>query len=137
MCWAAVCQAIVLYTAGIRVSQLQLCDAAGRHPTDGATVDDMIKALRLTARIFAYRTRPLDHTAVYKYLTAKKPIVMVVDVGHGFDAHALCLRGLLHDGHWQAIVNEPNLDGGISVFTPFARVRAAWREGLVIAGRTP
>ena len=96
----------------------------------------MSRALRLTARIFAYRTQPISAEATFKHLSAKHPIVLVLDVGQGFVAHCAGLRGIVHDGEWAAVINEPNLASNHSIFVPYARVRAAWREGLVIAGRS-
>lgn len=134
MCWAATLSPIITFCTGKSITQHQLCAAAGRRPTDGASTDDMARALRLTARIHTYHTKPLSPEATFKYLTSRRPIVLVLDVGQG--CHCACLRGLIHDGDWQAVINEPNLASLHSLLVPFSRVRAAWREGLVIHGRS-
>ena len=136
LCWAAALAPIVTYVTGKSITQHPLCDAAGRRPSDGATLDDMSRALRRAASIFAFQTRPISAEVVFKHLSARRPILLVLDVGHTFQCHCVCLRGLVHDGEWQAIINEPNLATHHSVYVPFSRVRAAWREGLVIHGRS-
>jgi len=136
MCWAATLAPIVTFCTGRTISQHQLCEAAGRRPTDGASTDDISRALRLAVGIFTHRTKPISAEATFKYLKSRRPIVLVLDVGQGFLCHCACLRGLIHDGEWYALINEPNLASHHSIYVPFARVRAAWREGLVIAGRS-
>jgi len=136
MCWAATLAPIVRFCTGRSMTQHQLCEAAGRRPTDGASLDHMARALRQAARILSYRSKPLSAEATFAHLKSRRPIVLVLDVGKGFVCHCASLRGLVHDGEWQAVINEPNLASHHSLYLPFARVRAAWREGLVIAGRS-
>jgi hypothetical protein len=130
LCWAACIAPIVRFFCNRTVSQHELCHAAGRRSQDGATTDDMSRALRRIAGIMTYPTQPISIDATRKYLVSGRPLILVVDVGAGFICHTVVLRGLLQDG--SAIVNEPNLASGMSLHVAFPRVHAAWRSGLVV-----
>lgn len=134
LCWAAAAAPAVTYFTGRSISQHQLCAAAGRRPGDGATIQDMARAIANAASLRTYHTLRLSAEATFTYLNNGRPLLLLVDVGEGFVAHCVCLRGLIFDGAWHAIINEPNL--AYSVFVPFARIQAAWLEGLVILGRS-
>ena len=137
VCWAACLVPIVAFCTGRKrfVTQHELCAAAGRRPTDGATTDDMAKALMRAAHIKTYPTPALSVESTVKLLANQQPIVLILDVGEGF--HCVTLRGMVRDdtNAWHAVINEPNFNTDHSVFVPFARVHAAWRSGLIVAGR--
>jgi len=135
LCWAAALAPVITFMTGQTISQQDLAAAAGRRPADGATVDDMARALAAVARVLAQPTPPISAEAAFRCLAKGHPILLVVDVGQGFVAHCVTLRGLIPTGDWHAIVNEPNLANHHSVFVPFSRLRAAWREGLLILRR--
>lgn len=138
LCWAACVAPVVTYLTGQPISQYDLAAAAGRRASDGATIADIRRALGKVAGVLTCPTRPCTAEAAFTCLARRRPILLIVDIGQGFTAHSVCLRGLIRTGEWHAVVNEPNLAGDHALFVPFARLRAAWRESLVIfAGAKP
>lgn len=134
MCWCAAVAPIIAFYTGRTISQHDLCDFAARRPADGATSADVSRVLTTCCRAPAYQRPPLSAETALALLANRQPIVAIVDVGGSFQAHVVCLRGMIRVAdNWMAIINEPNFSTGISVWTPFARLRAAWRSSLIIA----
>lgn len=133
-CWASCVRQVTAFLTGRSISERQICATAGIRPGQGATVGDMARLLERIGPAHCLENDNPSPALLTEYLAHRRPIIAVLNVGKGFIAHSVVIRGLITDDTGcHAIVNDPNLADGFSMFVPFARLRAAWCSSLVIA----
>jgi len=133
-CWASCVRQAIAFLTGRAISERQLCATARIRPDQGATVRDMAKLLERLGPAHCLENNNPSPVLLTEYLAQRRPLIVSLTVGKGFVTHAVLLRGMIKDaGAWHAVVNDPNLADGFSMFVPFARLRAAWCSSLVVA----
>lgn len=132
-CWAACVVQVMTYVTGRTLCESEVCLRAGIPVDRGASISEIAHAVARLSSARAVTMAEPSVAAVADALTKKCPVIAAFDVGERFVLHSVVLRGLVGDAsHAHAVVNDPNLADGFSMFVPFKRITASWHSALVV-----